>query len=255
MKKILVTCASGAVGSAVVERLLRDKKLMEFCEVQIAYSHHLSESKLAFLETKWKGQITKTFEFNPERYDNKMKRAFEGVDYCFLVPRGQNESSLAVECMIKACKYGGVSHVVLLSLNCDNPKSLLGQEYSRMEESVMDSRINYTIIRTVLSCSRLLWLKEDIVKGVLPLPFKNSKVAMLNDDDIGLFVTEIFSKLSKYCGKTLKLTGPILMSGEDMAKVYSEVLLREIQYKSVTKENSQHLLELSGVGNAKVFKS
>jgi hypothetical protein len=73
-----------------------------------------------------------------------------------------------------------VKFVCLIStIRLDRP-SRFGNEFREMEDEIERSGLNYSFIRCGLEMQTLFLFAPDLRKGVLPLPLRNGRVALLN---------------------------------------------------------------------------
>jgi len=72
--------------------------------------------------------------------------------------------------------------------------------------------------------------------GMLPLPLSDGSTAPISNEDIGRVVAGVLANPTPYAGRTLRPTGPEILTPEDMAAVFGDVLGREVKYSEGTEK-------------------
>lgn len=99
--------------------------------------------------------------------------------------------------------------------------------------------IDHTVINVgFLADNFMSMLGTAAQMGMLPLPLGNGSTAPISNEDIGRVVAAVLANPTPYAGRTLRPTGPEILTPEDMAAVFGEVLGREVEYS----EGSEKML-------------
>jgi len=85
----------------------------------------------------------------------------------------------------------------------------------KIEQYLKNSGLACTIIKPVSLMEILLAYKDEIAKGILPLPVKsNTKLQMVACDDIGYCVITALNNKKEWEGKCIELAGDEMTAGE-----------------------------------------
>jgi len=85
----------------------------------------------------------------------------------------------------------------------------------KIEQYLKNSGLACTIIKPVSLMENLLAYKDEIAKGMLPLPVKfNTKLQMVACDDIGCCVITALNNKKEWEGKCIELAGDEMTAGE-----------------------------------------
>lgn len=153
-----------------------------------------------------------------------------------------------LEAFTKVALETGLKHIVLLSGR--------GEHFATLgEEIVRNSNLPFTIVRAAWFAQNFSegYLRDPILKGVLPMPGGDIKEPIIDIDDIADVVVAAMTE-DGHIGKRYEVTGPRLMTFAEMAEVLSTTLGRHIQHIPITFEDFHANVAASG-GNfvAEVF--
>ncbi len=70
--------------------------------------------------------------------------------------------------------------------------------------------------------------------GVFPFPLGAGKNAPISNEDIGRVVAGVLANPADYAGRTLRPTGPELLTPQDIASVYGNVLGRDVRHQDMS---------------------
>jgi hypothetical protein len=110
-----------------------------------------------------------------------------------------------------------------------------------------ESGISYSFLRCGLFQQTLFLFAPDISKGVLPLCWKDGRCAPLNVRDAARMAICQFLDPQQHEYKAYHVTGPEILTGNDMAVQMSRALGREIRYVNVLPANCRRLMVDSGL--------
>lgn len=210
--RILVTGASGQLGSKVVELLLASYK-----GVIIAGSRH--PEKLQHL-TKLGVEVRKV-DFDDVKTTDE---AFKNVDKVLIV----STDALAVPGLrlkqhlnaIESAKKNQVKHVVYTSLtSADNSPISFAPDHLGTENALKASGLNYTILRNNWYLENLLPDIERAQKsGVLMSSTEQGRVGFISREDCARVAAAVLVS-DKYKNATLDVTGAETYSYQDIAQL------------------------------------
>ncbi|WP_414170683.1 NAD(P)H-binding protein [Streptoverticillium reticulum] len=229
---ILVTGATGTVGSILLEQLhrsgvspvrglTRDPQRAAFPEGIEAV-----EGDFARLET--------------------LKNALDGVRSLFLVPGFGGEADV-----LAAARSAGVEHVVLLgSLGAGtHPHLITSRERLAVEQALKDSGMTWTILRPTQFDSNALWWAVPIREhGSVFSPFPDTGLPAVHPADIAAVAHAALTDPARHRGCTYPLTGPETVTPRQQTAAIAEALGRELTCVEVARD-AAHRQYAAGLGD------
>ncbi|GBL05283.1 NmrA family transcriptional regulator [Glaciecola sp. KUL10] len=221
IKTILVIGASGKTGSAVYKRLLKQ----------------LPEEKL-----KAASRSSSTlFNWNDS---STWKSALEGVSHVYLTyyPDLAIEASAAhITAFCNLASSKNVKHITLLS-GRGEPAA------QTCEEILINSGLSWNIVRASWFNQNFSdgFFKGFIDAGVIALPVQDVKEAFIDIEDIADVVVETLLNSNRR-NQLFEVTGPELLSFDDIADQFSEILGRDISFSTVSKADFNNMMLAEGV--------
>jgi len=147
----------------------------------------------------------------------------------------------AIQAIVDISKNQNVKRLVLLSGR--------GEEGAQnCERIIMNSGLEWTIVRASWFLQNFSegMLLPAIQSGVLALPVNGTREPFIDVEDIADVVTAALTE-DKHVGKLYEVTGPRLMSFNELTSEFSEALGREIQFLSITPEEMKKGLLAEGL--------
>lgn len=232
---ILVTGATGQIGSLVLQQLLEsDVPVRAFVR---------DEKRVEQLDHPSLEVAVGTFEDK-----DSLEKAVKGMDSIFLVARDNPDQVQQHENVIRAAEQNGVRNIVKLSAftaSKDSPISLM-RWHAETEEMLKNSTLDWTFIRPQLYMQNLLRSGESVAKeGVLTAPMDNDAFALIDVRDIAEAAAEIL-KSKGHVSKIYTLTGPSPTTYTQIAETLSEVLDKPVSYSAVPPEEFYDALKKEG---------
>ena len=223
MTKVLITGATGNVGTEVIKSLQNiDHQLDIYAGVRNSNEDRLKLSN-------YKVNFT-LFDFTAvETY----KTALDGCEILFLLrPPQISEVEKYFKPIIDTCKENGVKHIVFLSVQGVEKSKII--PHHKIEKLIVDSKIPYTFIRPAYFMQNLTTtLHNDLVnKKRIYLPAGNAKFTLIDVRDIGVVSATILTNISKHINKSYELTCNEKLTFSEMARILSDILGTDIQYIS-----------------------
>jgi uncharacterized protein YbjT (DUF2867 family) len=160
--------------------------------------------------------------------------AFEGIEKVFLLTRDQPHQGEIEGRLVDLAVHAGVQKVVKSSAfaaGLDPPISY-GVALARTEKKLMASGINWVILRPYMFMQNFLLIAELIMsRGILPLPLGQARVAFVDARDVALAAFRVLTT-AKFDNQIFELTGPAALSLEECATILTNVLNRQVRYRS-----------------------
>jgi uncharacterized protein YbjT (DUF2867 family) len=220
MTKVLVTGATGNIGSFVVENLVA-----KGFQVKAAVTNE--EKGKSFFHNK-NIEVVKFNFLSNETFDHALK----GVKKLFLMrPPQLAKPTDEMLPFLEEAKIAGVEHIVFVSL--------LGVEknpvvpHRKIEGMIRNLGFQYTFLRPSFFMQNLNTThREDIVlRNELYMPVGNAKTSFIDTRDIGEIAAICLTENS-HINKSYTLTGNEAITYYEAASIMSNVLERPITYKN-----------------------
>ncbi len=241
MKKILVTGATGHLGNAVIERLL---KKMTAGQISILTRN---EDKQAAFQANG-------FNAFSGSYDNikSLEKAMAGADTVLLISAGdQGNRMLEHKNVIDTAKRTGVKHIAYTGRCLNNRNTLANQlmrEHFDTEDYILDSGLNYTFFRNILymdTIPQFIGGSIALKKGIF-LPAGDGKVSFALRSEIGEAIANVL--LNEKSGKSIyNFTGDKNYSFYDIATALSELTGKEVKYTNVDTQTYEGMMKQRNV--------
>lgn len=215
---ILVTGATGTVGSAVVEQLLAAGQPVRV----LARDPAKAAAKFGAAVEVAAGDLEK-----PETLEG----AFVGVDRLFLLGTGPELARLEGNAVDAAKKAGSVKHVVKLSAQgADNADSLaLSRWHRESEKHLEESGMTWTILRPGAFASNALgWARSIQAQGMVFHLTGAGQTTPIDPRDIAAVAVAALTRPG-HEGKIYELTGPQASTAAEQAAQISAAIGKPIQ--------------------------
>ncbi len=147
----------------------------------------------------------------------------------------------AIEELTRIARNKGIKKLVLLSGKGEREAELC-------EQVIMHSGIDYTIVRASWFNQNFSesYFLDAILDGHLAMPKPNVRVPYVDTDDISDVVVASMTD-DKHNGKIYEVTGPRLLTFEEIAKEISTASGRQIQYTPITMEAYNSMMKEAGL--------
>lgn len=225
--KILVTGATGTIGSFVCEQLK---------EVNADFTALVrSEGKAKPFNEK--GIRTVIGDLSDI---SSLENALRGIDKVFLLSATSPESPRLQGNLVEVAKAQGVKHIVKLSARGADLQSDIGiaRYHALTEKDIQDSGMSYTFLQPHSFMQNLVFEAESIKnQNAIFAPMADGKIGMVDARDIAAVAVKALTE-DGHEGKTYVLTGAKAISFHDIANAFTFFLGREIKYIPVSAEDA-----------------
>jgi uncharacterized protein YbjT (DUF2867 family) len=240
MERVLVTGATGKIGSFLVPRLATQNK------INVRVFGRSIESLSAFKAQK--------VEFARGTFERaaQVRSAVRDVDTIVLITSANPNAARQVESVLQAALEMRVRKIIRVSVfkaTTDGP-TFVTKLHGQTDELIQNSGIAYTILRPGFFMQNLLFLAAQTIVAEDRVYFGSGggKFALIDLRDIADCIEHIIDSGS--CdNEILTLTGPESISFQDIADRLTAILERPIDYIRIAPEKVQKMIEAKGLGN------
>jgi uncharacterized protein YbjT (DUF2867 family) len=232
---ILVTGATGQVGGALLEELVRRgarPRAMVRTEGQVTtLASRDVEAVAADLES-------------PE----SLPAALDGVSRVFLMSRDDPAQPEMEGALIESAARSGVERIVKLSASgaaSDNPVALM-RRHAQAERTLEGSGLGYTILRPQLYMQNFLRFGPSIAaEGSFAAPMSDHRFALVDVRDVARVAAATLLE-DGHEGVTYLVSGPEALSYGDAARSIGEAIGKEVTYEDADPQAFREVLIAEG---------
>lgn len=222
MTKVLITGATGNVGTEVIKSLQNIAHQLDlYAGVRnLTSDDNKKLDNIKFVQFDFTDSVT---------YDT----ALDGCSILFLLrPPQISEVEKYFKPIIDTCKDKGVKHIVFLSVQGVEKSKII--PHHKIEKLIVDSKIPFTFLRPAYFMQNFTTtLHNDLVNNKrIFLPAGNAKFTLVDVHDIGAVSATILTNISEHINKSYELTCNEKFTFSEMAKILSDNLGTDIQYIS-----------------------
>ena len=223
MKKLLITGATGNVGTELINALsILKPDLSIYAGVRDlrADQSRFTNDEIEFTH----------FDFTDTA---SYRSALDDCDILFLVrPPQIAEVEKYFKPLIAGCIERKVQHIIFLSVQGVEKSKII--PHHKIEKLIVESKIPYTFLRPAYFMQNFsTTLHTDLVeKKMIYLPAGSAKFTLIDVRDIGAVAAYILTDLSLHINKAYELTCHERLTFSEMAKSLSNILGIHIPYKS-----------------------
>ncbi len=170
----------------------------------------------------------------------ELPAAFEGVERLFLLTGNSDRMVLLQENALAAAREAGVDRVVKLSAlgATDHSRSVIGLWHHNVETELRTSGLAWTILRPHHFMQNLLAPEVyDRAAGVVYSGSGEGRVPSIDTRDVAAAAAEVLTG-EGYEGEVYTLTGPEAISYRQKTEILSEVLERDLAYRSLSDDET-----------------
>jgi uncharacterized protein YbjT (DUF2867 family) len=220
-KPIVVTGATGVVGSKVVEQLAG------------AGANVRAAVREPGKVTPREGVEAVTFDMTaPE----SVASAVRGADHIFLLTPFVPDMVELSKTVVDAARDEGIEHIVRLSVLGAGPRATitLTRWHTEAEQYLEQSGVGFTHLRpNSFMQNYITYCAQTInAQGTIFLPHGDGKMSVSDVEDIAAVAVKALLEPG-HMGKAYDLTGPVALDNTEMAATLSDVLGRSVHYMDI----------------------
>ena len=238
---ILVTGATGTVGSEVVKQLLSAKGQRERHEdIIVKAARSANESTLRNL-----GVQVVQLDYNKP---GTLSAALRDVDKLFLLTPFQSNMVDLTSSLVNEAKNAGVKYIVKQSvLGADAKPGITIRRFHRQAEKIIEeSGIPFTFLRPNFFMQNLVKFYSHFIKtqGAFYVPAGDAKASLVDVRDIAAVAVQALSSSSnngesKHKRKAYNITGGEALSYGQVAETLSKEIGKKVNYVNVSDEDAR----------------
>lgn len=235
---ILVTGATGTVGSEVVRQLLTAKVERGYEDMIVKAAARLANDNTF---SNLGVQAVQLDYNNPDT----LSTALRGVDKLFLLTPFQSNMVDLTSNLVNEAKKAGVKYIVKQSvLGADAEPGITSSRLHRQAEKVIEeSGIPFTFLRPNFFMQNFVTFYSSFIKtqGAFYVPAGDSKASFVDVRDIAAVAVQALSKNgeSKHIGKAYDITGAEALSYGEAAEILSKELAKKVNYVNISDEDAR----------------
>jgi uncharacterized protein YbjT (DUF2867 family) len=242
-ESILVTGATGNIGSEVVKQLLGTAPA-----VSIKAAVHSSQNVKKVKD----GDRVKVIPIDYNESDT-LREALKDVDKLFLLtPDVSNAPDLASNAVTEA-KKAGIRHIVKQSVMGADLEADVGtmRLHRQVEEIIEQSGIPFTFLRPNEFMQNFINFHSPSIKGnnAFYIPLEDAKVSLVDVRDIASIAVQSLIDEDKHKNKTYLITGPEALSYHQVAEILSNTTGRKINYVNISDEEARAAMKEIGMND------
>jgi len=243
MSKILITGATGHLGKATVNELIK-KVGVDNVNVLVR-----DLTKAADLEAKGVNVIKGDYTDY-----TSLVTAFKGVDKLYFVSSSDVTNRFAQhENVVKAAVEAGVGHILYTSAqrkseDGSSPIAMVADAHWKTDDLIKQSGLTYTILKHGLYTDILpMFIGDKVIEtGTVFLPAGDGKSSYASREDMAA-AGAIILTTEGHQNKIYEFGGPVAYSFYDIARIFTELSGKTIQYVSPSAEDYSAQLRSYGV--------
>ncbi|MFA0069840.1 SDR family oxidoreductase [Vibrio breoganii] len=236
---ILIIGAAGNNGAATIKSLIN--KQLPGTKIRAAVRN---KEQALMLSTKF--PCIETVKIDLDKAET-LTAAFKDADKVFMIPGNVEQRELHTKNAVDAAvAAGSVKQFVFFSVvGAEYEAILFAKQFRAGEKYLEKSGLNWTHLRTIFFQDNFFGWADGIKQGALYFGVREGRFAPLNIADIGEIAANILATAG-HDNKAYNVTGPELLSGQDMATVFANVTGKEVAYVSPTPEQTLESLLSTG---------
>jgi uncharacterized protein YbjT (DUF2867 family) len=242
-ESILVTGASGNIGSEVVNLLLA---VAPAVSIKAAVHSRQNVKKVK------DGDRVKVIPIDYNESDT-LRQALKDVDKLFLLtPDVPNAAHLASNAVSEA-KKAGIRHIVKQSVMGADLEADVGtmRLHRQIEEIIEQSGIPFTFLRPNEFMQNFINFHSPSIKGnnAFYIPLEDAKVSLVDVRDIAAVAVKSLTDEDLHKNKTYLITGPEALSYHQVAEILSNRIGRKINYVNISDEEARAAMKEIGLSD------
>jgi uncharacterized protein YbjT (DUF2867 family) len=234
---ILVTGATGTVGSEVVKQLSRDA---------LNYNLKAGVHSIENVDRVEQYDRVKAVQIDYDKQEG-LEAAFKDVDKLFLLTHPSPKTVEHESNLIAEAKKSGIKHIVKQSIMLADPKADVEamRLHRQTEKMIEGSGIPYTFLRPNEFMQGFINFQGTTIKSnnAFYVPAEDAKVSFVDARDIAAVAVKALVDGDRHYNKTYMITGPEALSYHQTAEILSNATGKKIDYVNISEEETREALK------------
>jgi len=177
--------------------------------------------------------------------------AFRGVTkVLFFASIGSNDIE-QTESLVTQATTAGVENIVIVSSGGEKTQTNRDAHFQRLENILRGSSLKWTLVKCFSYMEYFIEMETVIKEGKVVIPIGNGKFSPISVSDAGEAIANIvLSSTEEHVNKCYSLTGPQILSGEDITNTFNKIFGKNFEFISPTKEDAIRQYKKIGMGQS-----
>lgn len=225
MKRILITGATGNIGTEVVRYLY---ELDHEFEIIVAV-RNIESSKKKF--PSFPKLSFRTFDFEEQ---NSFNNAFKDIDIIFLLrPPQISEVDKYFKPLLESAKKNGIEKIVFLSVQGVEKSKVI--PHNKIERLIKSNDFKYIFVRPSYFMQNLttMLLSEIVENQTITLPSGHAKFNWIDVKNIGEVAAILIKSFEKYQNSAFEITGTENKNFQEVTEIMTEIIGTKFRFISI----------------------
>jgi uncharacterized protein YbjT (DUF2867 family) len=226
MKRILITGATGNIGTEVISSLYKSDTKDQI----IAGVRNIDKARQTLNQFQPLNYVDFDFE-NPLTFDNSL----ENIDLIFLLrPPQISDVDKFFKPLIRKISEKGIKKIIFLSVQGAEKSKVI--PHNKIERLIRDSELDFIFLRPSYFMQNLTTtlLKDIQTKRKIILPAGKAKFNWIDIKNIAEVTARLLDDFETYKNNEIELTGPENLDFYSVVDLINEVTSDKIEYTSVS---------------------
>ena len=232
---ILITGATGTVGSEVVKQLLSAK----------GERKDIKAAARSANDSTFRNLGVQALELDYNKSDT-LSAALSGVDKLFLLTPFQSNMVDLTSNLVNEAKKAGVKYIVKQSvLGADDAEQAItpSRLHRQAEKVIEESGIPFTFLRPNFFMQNFVTFYSNFIKtqGAFYVPAGDAKASFVDVRDIAAVAVQALGENGEsiHIGKSYDITGAEALSYGEAAEILSKELAKKVNYVNISDEDAR----------------
>ena len=225
MKRILITGATGNIGTEVVHSLI---ELNSDSEIIVAV-RNIKKARKKFTDSP--KLLFRQFDFDKS---DTFSATFNQIDVLFLLrPPHISEVDKFFRPLLNSAKENGINKIVFLSVQGAEKSKVI--PHNRIEHLIQELKFNYIFVRPSYFMQNLTTtlLPEIVNSRTITLPSGNAKFNWIDVKNIGEASARLILDFEKYQNQAYEITGIESKNFSEVAQLMTEITGERIRFRNI----------------------
>ncbi len=226
MKRILITGATGNIGTEVISSLYKTDNKDQI----IAGVRNIDKARQALNQYQTLNYVNFDFD-NPLTFD----KSLENIDLIFLLrPPQISDVDKSFKPLIRKISEKGIKKIIFLSVQGAEKSKVI--PHNKIERLIRDSELDFIFLRPSYFMQNLTTtlLKDIQTKRMIILPAGKAKFNWIDTKNIAEVTARLLDDFETYKNNEIELTGPENLDFYSVVDLINEVTSDKIEYNSVS---------------------